>query len=157
MNGARTDGMNIAGFFGFLRRRALIIVLCVLAGAAVAYLVSKAQDDEYTATAKLLLKGQNPQNSNQPDFQPGVPATAPDREALVTRGAVLKITERRLAGPLGRTQAEQVTKDLKALSGEDSAVISLTATAPTARGATLGANTLAAANIAYRKAQTQRA
>jgi succinoglycan biosynthesis transport protein ExoP len=153
----RTDGMDISAFFGVLRRRALIIVLAVIAGAVVAYLVSSAQDKKYTATAKLLLKGQAAQQSGgTPDFSPTVPGTAPDRESLVTRGAVLDITRRRLSRPLGSAEAAQVTKDLKAVSGQDSSVVDLTATAPSARAAALGANTLAAANIDYRKAQTLR-
>ena len=53
----RADGMDISAFAGVLRRRGLIIGAAILAAAGAAYFVSKGQDEKYTGTAKLLLKG----------------------------------------------------------------------------------------------------
>ena len=86
-----TEGMDISSVLGVLRRRILIVAVAVLAGAGGAYFVSKGQDPEYTASAKLLLKGP-PVSSSVPVYAPPLPDAAPDRESLVTRGEVLQGT-----------------------------------------------------------------
>lgn len=152
----RADGLDISAFFGVLRRRALIIAVVVVAGAAGAYIVSKGQDAKYTASAKLLLTGTSSNASGQATFGPTIPGTAPDREDLVTRGAVIADTERRLARRVGKKQAAEAVSGISAFSGQDSNVVELRSEAPLPGLAALTANTLAAANIAFRKAETIR-
>lgn len=152
-----TEGIDVSAFFGVLRRRALIIVAVVLAAAAGAYIVSKGQKAKYTATTKLLLKGTSSNTANsggQPTFGPTIPSTSPDREALVTRGAVLKETQRRLAQRIGDKRAGEVVSKLTAFSGQDSQVVELRAEASDPSVAADAANTLGAVNIDLRKAQT---
>lgn len=151
----RSEGMDISAFFGVLRRRILIIAVAVVVAAGGAYVVSKGQEAKYSATTKLLLKGTPPNQARQV-FAPPLPATAPDREALVTRGEVLEATERRLAKSIGREPAGQVIGDITAFSGEESEVVELTATASSPTVAALAVNTLAQANIDFRKAETLR-
>lgn len=156
-DGSRTEGVDASAFFGVLRRRALIIVVVVVAAAAGAYIVSKGQKAKYTATTKLLLKGASSATANsssQPVFGPTIPSTAPDREALVTRGSVLAETRRRLAPRLGDKRAGEVVSKLSAFSGEDSQVVELRSEASDPKAAADAANTLAAVNISFRKKQT---
>jgi polysaccharide biosynthesis transport protein len=151
----RAEGMDISAFFGVLRRRVLIIAVVVVAAAGGAYLVSKAQDAKYTATTKLLLKGTSTDQSG-PVLGPTIPATAQDREALVTRGAILQATERRLAAQIGRQRAAEAVSDVTAFSGTDSNLISLKAVADSPTVAALAANALARENVRFRKEQTLR-
>src|ERR1700716_225521 len=151
----QTAGMDISAFFGVLRRRALIIVAVVIAAAAGAYFVSKGQQSKYTATTKLLLKGTSQSTNPTPNsFGPTIPTSAPDREALITQGAVLRETQRRLAQRIGQKQAAQVVSNLSAVSGQDSTVVEIHAEASNPKIAPDAANTLATVNIAFRKAQT---
>ncbi len=147
--------MDISSVLGVLRRRILIVAVAVLAGAGGAYFVSKGQDPEYTASAKLLLKGP-PVSSSVPVYAPPLPDAAPDRESLVTRGEVLQGTERRLAREIGKGRAAEAVDSLSAFSGEDSEVVELTATSSSPEVAALAANALAQVNIDFRKAQTLR-
>ncbi len=149
--------MDASAFFGVLRRRGLIIVVVVLAAAAGAYFVSKQEATKYTATTKLLLKGPTAATANaggQPSFGPTIPSTSPDREALVTRGAVLQATRQRLAQRFGDGRAAEAVSKLTAFSGQDSQVVELRSEASEPNLAADAANALAAANISSRKAQT---
>ncbi len=147
--------MDVAAFFSVLRRRLLIIAVVIVAGAGGAYLVSKSQDAEYSASTKLLLKGPT-EDTTGPDFAPPLPETAPDREALVTRGEVLEESRRRLAAQAGEKRAAEVIGELTAFSGEDSDVVELSATSSSPDLAARAVNTLARVNIDFRKAQTLR-
>lgn len=147
--------MRPSAFFGVVRRRVPIIVVVVVAAAAGAYVVSRGQDTEYTATAKLLLKGPGPGQANS-DFSRPVPAAAPDRESLVTRNEVVLRTERRVARQIGATRAAKVASELTAFSGEDQDIVELRATASRAGDAALAANALAQSNIEFRKEQVLR-
>ncbi len=144
--------MDLSSFFGVLRRRILIIAVAVVVVAAGAYLVSKGQDEKYEATADLLLEGAG----EGEEFGAPLPEGAADRQALVTRGEVLKRAERTLAQRIGQPRAAAAIGDVTALSAEDSDVVELTATASSAQTAALAANTLAQANIDFRRARTLR-
>jgi uncharacterized protein involved in exopolysaccharide biosynthesis len=57
VGGQRREGMDISAFFGFLRRRGLIILLAVVVGAIAGFAISKSKDKEYTGKATVLLRG----------------------------------------------------------------------------------------------------
>jgi len=148
--------MDISAFFGVLRRRVLIVAVVVVAAAGGAYFVSKGQEEKYKATAKLLLKGPPPGSAQQPVYAPPLPVTAPDREALVTRGSVLEESRRRLGKRFGERRAAEALGELSALSGEDSDVVEISATSPDPKLAAQAVNIVAQVNIDVRKRQTLR-
>lgn len=136
----RDAGMDISTLFGVLRRRILVVVLAVGVAAGAAYFISKRQDEKYTASATLLLRG----GGTGPDaeFTPPLPESAPDRESLVLASTVLDRAERRLARRLGRAGAEAALSDLTASSGEESDVVTVEATTALPKTAALAANTV---------------
>ncbi len=152
----RAEGMDVSAFFGVLRRRVLIVAVAVVAAAGGAYFVSKGQEAKYKATTKLLLKGPPPSSAQQPVYAPPLPQTAPDREALVTRGSVLEESRRRLAKWFGKPRAAEAVGGLSAFSGEDSDVVALSATSPDPNVAAQAANLVAQVNIDFRKRQSLR-
>ena len=146
----RAEGMDIPAFFGVLRRRLPLIAAAAVVAAVAAYFISDAQEPEYTAQATLLLEGTPPDSeTGTVQFPSPVPETAPDREALVMSGEVLRRVYRQLENRLGRQQAGEVALD--AFSGVDSTLLELEGTAPDPEVAALAANTLARTNIAVRR------
>jgi len=145
--------MDISAFFGVLRRRFLIIAVVVVVASTAAYLVSEGQEPTYEASSQLLLKGTTA-GGTETSFAAPLPTTATDREALITRGEVLESAQRRLAKRIGQARAAEVVGDITAFSGEDSEVVQITSEASSPDITALAANTLAQANIDFRKAQT---
>jgi succinoglycan biosynthesis transport protein ExoP len=146
----RPEGMDISTFFVTLRRRVLILVAAIAVGAAAAYYISDHQSDKYSASAKLLLQGA-PSNTPGAGFSAPLPDSAPDREDLVLGGDVLKRVDRKLAKRVGQAEANTLTSDLEAISGQDSDVVTITATASRPKLAALAANLLAGENIQFRR------
>ncbi len=145
--------MDISAFFGFLRRRGLIIVLAVLVGGIAGYAISKSKANAYTGTATLLLRGSSNAQPQAP-FAPGVPTAAQDREAVVTSDPVRVRAIRRLAPTLGKAQATKLVKQAKATSSQDASTVQIEISAPTAKAAAAVPNALGAATIADRKDTT---
>jgi polysaccharide biosynthesis transport protein len=153
-NGPRTDGMDISAFFGFLRRRGLIILLAVVVGAIAGFAISKSKDKEYTAKATVLLRGSAPNQGGQDNFAPGVAGASADRAALITSDAVRRRAVRRLAPSLGKARATKLVDDAEATSGQDASTVDITSTAPTPKAAAAVPNALGQATIDYRKGTT---
>jgi succinoglycan biosynthesis transport protein ExoP len=149
-NSQRREGMDISAFFGFLRRRGLIILLAVIVGAIAGYAISKSKADEYTGSATLLLRG-NSTNQQQAQFEPGVPDAAQDRESLVTSDPVRARAIRQLTPALGRAQATKLVKKADATSSQDASTVDISIDAPTAKAAAAVPNALGRATIGYRK------
>ncbi len=154
-DGQRAEGMDISAFFGVLRRRLLIIAVAVVVASGAAYFASKGQDPVYEATSQLLLKGAT-SGGTESTFAAQLPTTASDREAQVTRGEVLESTQRTLAKRIGKARAAEAMGGISAFSGEDSDAVQITSEASSPDVTALAANTLAQANIDFRKAQTLR-
>jgi hypothetical protein len=79
---------------------------------------ANAQEPEYTATTKLLLKDpSSAESGGEPVFGPTIPETetSPAREALVTRETLLEEAERRLGGRIGKQRAAHIVSNLRHL------------------------------------------
>src|SRR4051812_41679063 len=116
----RREGMDISAFFGFMRRRGLIVLLAAVVGAVAGYVISNGKEKEYSAKATLLLRGGTPAQQSQNDFSPGVPEAAQDRQALVTSDPAKGRALRRLAPRFGKARADQLVKSVEVKSGQDS-------------------------------------
>jgi capsular exopolysaccharide synthesis family protein len=153
----RSEPVDISVFFGFLRRRGLIVLLAILVGGLVGYATSKAKSDKYEASAKILLRG--PADStgattagNQ--LEPGVPDSPGDREDLATADPVLALAANRLTPKLGEARTQKLLGEVGSSSGQDSATVEITSTAGSPEAAALVANAVAASVIQYRKDST---
>ena len=153
-NGQRpAEGRDISTFVGVLRRRTWIVALCVVAAASAAYAYANQQDPSYEASANLLLR--------DPAAGPGgavfgtvTPNTGPDRESLVLSENIKARAAKVLTPKLGGASAARAAvARTTALSAAESDVVKITGKAPTGSTAALVANTIAAQNIAYRKAR----
>ncbi len=135
-----------------LRRRAVLILLCVVLtpGASLAY--SLTREKEYSGTASLLFR--------DPGFDQKVfgssalpPSSDPAREGetnvrLVSLEGVAARTARRL----GRLSGPEVQRKVKAAAEGQSDVVSVTATDPNPSFAARIANVFASEYIAFRRA-----
>jgi capsular exopolysaccharide synthesis family protein len=143
----RSEGIDIAVFFGFLRRRGLIVLLGIVVGAVAGYLISSSKEDEYEATASVLL------SLGSEQFGPGVPESAVDRENLIESDPVLRRARERLEDRAGEGGAG-LLGGVSAFSGQDSGTVEITATASSGEAAALAANTVARAVIDHRREST---
>ncbi len=145
----RRDTMDISAFLGLLRRRFLIILVAVAAGAGVAYVISQSRSDEYSATAKLLLR--KLASPTLEEFSPPLPTTAADRESLVVSGPVLERAQRTLTARVGSARAQELIAGVSSSAGQESDVVDIESKATTANGAALAANAVAEANVEERR------
>ena len=146
------EGLDISAFFGFLRRRGLVVALAIIVGALTGYVVSNSKEPTYEATANLLLRGV-PSTQPQENFDPGVPESSADRENVVLADAVLARAVRRLEPQLGEDRAEAAVAGVGAFSGQESEAVEISATASNPRVAARVANAVASAAISERRAK----
>ena len=152
----RREGLDISAFFGFLRRRGLIILLATAVGAVAGYLLSEGKETEYTADATILFRGGNASTQQANNFSPGVPEASQDRIDIVTADASKQFAIRRLEKSAGKADATELVDDAQVTAGEESGSAKITATAPTAKAAAATANALGAGAIANRRTVTLR-
>lgn len=154
----RREGKDISVFFGFLRRRGLIVLLAAVVGAIGGYLLSKGKETEYTATATLLLRGPSGpnQNANNENFSPGVPEASQDRVEAVKSDAVEQRAIRSLARSIPRLEATDMVDDAEVSSSEKSGGITISTTGRTPGATAAAANALAAGAIDNRRDSMQR-
>jgi capsular exopolysaccharide synthesis family protein len=153
-------GSTFHGLLSALRRRAWVIVICLVVAPAAAYAISKSQTKEYTATAQLLFHQSNlDQQLTNGGAAPSQPSSDPTRAAatnvrLVSLRRVADSTARQLDGGLtGREVSGKVT--VEAAGEADLAAVK--AVDPNPRAATRLANTFAAQYIAFRRASDRSA
>src|SRR3954463_1820525 len=148
-------GSTFHGLLSALRRRAWVIVLCMIVAPAAAYAISKSQTKEYTAKAQILFKQSDlaQQLSGNPSAVPS-PSTDFNVEKstnvrLITLKRVADATAKQLGGGLtGSDVSGKITVD----PNGDSTLAGVTATAPNPKAAARLANAFAAQYIAFRKA-----
>ncbi len=146
------DGKDIPALLGVLRRRAWIVVVCVVVAAGAAYVYAQQQDPRYEASANLLLRDPTAANAA---FGSPTPNTGPDREALVLSETVKSRAATLLAPRLGGPAAARAAlDDADALSAPESDVVRITGNAARGETAALVANTIAEQTIAARKARS---
>lgn len=146
---------DLTSLLGVLKRRGWIVLACVVVAAGAAYSYAKQQDPRYEASTNLLLRdvplSSSPAN---PQFGTPTPKTAPDREALVLSESIKARAIKALAPQIGGdAPARQAVNTAEAVSGTDASSVRITGTAATGNVAALTANTIAEANIDYRKAR----
>ncbi|MFL5823075.1 MAG: polysaccharide biosynthesis tyrosine autokinase [Solirubrobacteraceae bacterium] len=146
----RGSNLEITKALRILRRRFPIILLCLLATAAAAYLVSKSQRKQYTATASIVF--QNQQLTQQAAGLPGVTPSDPQAQtdtnlSLATLPRIAGATARRLGH--GLTQGA-VEGSVSVTQQGDTNLAIVAATAPSPRLAATLANAYARQAIAYR-------
>lgn len=135
-----------------LRRRAWLIVLCVIATGGAAFAFSKAQTKEYTSTAALLFRSSTV--DQQASGLPALPTVETDREAatniqLVKLGDIARLTALQLGGGLTGS-AVQNAVSVSPSGTTDIALVS--ATLPNPAQAAAVANAFARQFIAARQA-----
>jgi len=149
------ESRDLATLFDVLKHRGWIVLACIVAAGATAYVYAKQQSPRYEASTNLILRDTAPASgpSNQ-QFGTPTPKTAPDREALILAEPVKARAVKALAPKLGgAASARQAVNDVEASSGTESGVVRITGKASTGTVAALTANTIAEENIAYRKAR----
>jgi succinoglycan biosynthesis transport protein ExoP len=141
---------DLERFLGVLRRRFLLILLCIVVAVAAATGISLVQTKEYSATASLLFR--NPgfaqdlfgSNTTQP-------ATDPTREAATNQALVgLEVVAERTAKSLGEGTRESIDEMVTVSSDGQSEIVSVTATDPDPKRAKRIANTFARQFISFR-------
>jgi succinoglycan biosynthesis transport protein ExoP len=144
--------MDVRGFLSVLRRRKLILFVCVIVLPAAAVALSLTQPKKYTASASLLFRNTE-LDERVFGSQVFTPSEDPAREAatnaeLISLRAVARRTARTLGG--GVTTGE-VSSRVKTAPVGDSDVITVKATDRSRRFAARLANTFAREYIAFRQ------
>lgn len=145
---ARTT--DLADVVAVLRRRAGLIVLCVVIATAGAIGISLVQQKEYSASASLLFRN--------PGFAENLfgnvvtsSSTDPTREAATNEKLVgLKIVAKRTSEYLKNLTPEEVSNMVSVSASGEADIASVTATGPDPRQAKLVANSFARQFIAFR-------
>src|SRR3954454_8194222 len=148
-------GSTFHGLLSALRRRAWVIVLCMVLAPAAAYAISKSQTKEYTAKAQLLFK-QSDLAQQLSGSTPAVPQQTGDFSVeqstnvrLITLKRVANATAKQLGGGLaGSDVAGKITVD----ANGDSNLVGVNATDTDPKAAERLANAFAVQYIAFRKA-----
>jgi tyrosine-protein kinase len=125
------EAQNLERLLGVLRRRAPLIVLCLVVAAGAAFAFSRHQTKKYTATASLVF------NNNQLSQQVAglQPVSTSNQQAQ--QNTNLKLVElgdmaAKTAGPLGLTEGQVKTSLSISGQGESNIVnVAATATSPT--------------------------
>ncbi|MFL5912041.1 MAG: polysaccharide biosynthesis tyrosine autokinase [Gaiellaceae bacterium] len=148
-------GSTFHGLLSALRRRAWVIVLCMVLAPAAAYAISKSQTKEYTATAQILFK-QNNLDQQLSGTAPSAPQPSGDftvekttNVRLITLKRVGDATAKQLGGGL---TGSDVSGKISVDPNGDSNLAGVTATDPNPKAAARLANAFAAQYIAFRKA-----
>ena len=150
-----SETIDLAQALGVLRRRAWLIVLCVVVVAGAAFAFSRHQTKKYTATASLVFS-----NSSLSQQIAGLPAgsngTLLAQQAsnleLVRLGATAAITASRLGDGL---TTEKVSRDLSITGEGESGVVAVSATAPSPTLAAAIANTYARQFVKQQRSATR--
>src|SRR3954447_18706708 len=148
-------GSTFHGLLSALRRRAWVIVLCMVLAPTAAYAISKSQTKEYTAKAQLLFK-QSDLAQQLSGNTPAVPQQTGDFNVeqstnvrLITLKRVANATAKQLGGGLaGSDVAGKITVD----ANGDSNLVGVNATDTDPKAAARLANAFAVQYIAFRKA-----
>jgi tyrosine-protein kinase len=145
--GRKTD---LGGVIAVLRRRAGLILLCVVVGAVAATGISLLQQKQYSASASLLFR--NPGFAeNLFDNTGSAPATDPTREAATNEKLVgLEIVAKRTSEHLKGLTPEEISGMVSVSASGEADIVSVTATSSDPRQAKLVANTFAHQFIAFR-------
>ncbi len=146
-NGRQTDLERV---IAILRRRAGLILLCLVATAAAALGFSLLQQKQYSASASLLFRN--------PGFAEDLfgtsasqPSTDPTREAATNERLVgLKVVAQGTARHLKGLSPSQVSSMVSVASEGEAELVSVTATSPQPAQAKLVANAFAHQFIAFR-------
>ncbi|HET7590279.1 MAG TPA: polysaccharide biosynthesis tyrosine autokinase [Solirubrobacterales bacterium] len=141
---------DLRGVVAVLRRRAGLILLCVVLAAAAAVGFSLAQQKEYSASASLLFRN--------PGFAESLfgnsvttPATDPTREAATNEKLVgLEIVAKRTSEHLQGLTAEEISEMVGVSASGEADIVSVTATGPDPAQAKTVANAFAHQFIAFR-------
>lgn len=150
-----SDTWNFYTLVDALRRRAKLVVACVVLVPAVAVGLSLNQEKRYTASAAMLFRdaGFDQQLFGAPVLQG---STDPDREAATdVRLVGLSTVADRTARRMGLTGLE-VRRDVRVTAEGNSNVADISATRPTAFQAARLANAYALEYIAFRRRADQR-
>jgi succinoglycan biosynthesis transport protein ExoP len=137
------DTLNVEQILGIIRRRALLIVLCVAVVGGTAYGFSKRETKKYTATASLAFS--NDQLSQQvaglpPTSTANLLAQQANNVELVKRGDMATKTANALGGGL---TGERVAGSLSISGQGESSVVTISATETSPELAAKIANTYA--------------
>jgi capsular exopolysaccharide synthesis family protein len=153
MNDERgADSGNIWGFVARIRRRKLIVLLCLIITPIAAYVFSASQEKQYSGSASLLFR--------DPGFDQKVfgssalpPSTDPAREGATNVKLVsLEVVASRTARQLGGISGPTIKRKVKTEAEGQSDVVAITATDPDPRRAARIANTFAEQYIGFRRA-----
>jgi uncharacterized protein involved in exopolysaccharide biosynthesis len=139
-----------------LRRRAVLIALCLVVTAAAAFGFSELQQKEYSASASLLFR-----NPGFAEDLFGTTANAPStdatREAATNQKLVgLEVVGERAAGRLRGLSPEEVSEMVSVAAEGEADVVSVTATSTDPAQAQRVANTFARQFVAFRAGTDKR-
>jgi polysaccharide biosynthesis transport protein len=146
------DGLSLRATLAVLRRHWLVAIFCLLAVPALAYGLSRLQEEEYTATASLLFRDPGlDQKLFGSDFV--APAQDPTRAAATNATLVsLKEVARRTAEALnGALTVDQVAAAVQAEGEGQADVVSVKATDPSPAFAARLANSFVEQYIQFRR------
>jgi capsular exopolysaccharide synthesis family protein len=140
-----------------MRQRALLIVLCTILVPAVAYFVSLSQEDEYQATAKLLLTPPGSEQAVLDGSVPAPPSDAGDAATSLDLVSVRGVAEQTAKALGDGTTAGEIEGSIEITAPEsaDSSVVDVAATAPRAARAADIANTYSEEYIDFRRTRAR--
>lgn len=154
MNGEPPTRMNVERTLRIVRRRAPIVVICILVAAASAFVFARSQTKQYAATASLLFANNQVAavaTGLTPASQPPLSASQQDTNVqLVGLGDVAAKTAAAL-GP--RWTADEVHLAVSAAPNSDTSFVTVSATASTPRLAQKIANTYSSVFVSEQQAQ----
>lgn len=150
------DGIDLASTLRILRRRAWIVVLCVLLVAGGIYAYSSRQPKSYVASAKLLFGDPSlDQSIVMPNVRPQ--SIDPDREAATNLGLVevRPVAARTAKALAGGLTPQSVARRITVTAEGRSNFVSIEATASAPAAAARLATTYAEEYIAYRRSRAR--
>ena len=142
--------IDLGGVIAVLRRRAGLILLCVVIATVAAVGISLLQEKQYSASASLLFR--NP-GFAESLFGNSVTTSSPDptREAATNEKLVgLKIVAKRTSEHLKGLTPEEVSEMVSVSASGEADIVSVTATSSKPEQAKFVANTFAHQFIAFR-------
>lgn len=145
------EGMEVGALLGVLRRRAWVIVACIIATAGVALAVSTVQRKSYLATATLLIRdlAVDPRLSGSAVSLSREPAREVETNLrLVKLGVVADRAAKRLNGQFSPSE---ISASVTVANAPDSDVLEVNAVQPWPRAAARTANAFADAYVDFRR------
>lgn len=151
-----SEGMNVESALHALRRRAPLLILCVVLAAGAAYLASTHQAKRYTATASLNFTS-NSLSQQLAGLPAGSAQSIASQQASNVELVRLGDTAAKTAQTVGAGLSERQVKSAVAVSGTgESSVVSIAASAGTPRLAAAIANAYAQTFVAAQQHSNRR-